>query len=134
MMAPLLESWRILVIDDEPDSIDILKMVLSSVGAIVLTAANGEEGLTIFRREDVKLVLTDLSMPEMDGWQLLDLIREGENGKRTPIIALTAHAMTGDRERVMMVGFDGYLSKPLKIFTLLADLEECLNQAKKSKE
>ena len=126
MAASSLESLRILVIDDEPDSVDILKMVLSTVGATMFTASNGQEGLAIFRREDLDLILTDLSMPDVDGWQLLEQIRKEQNGKKIPVIALTAHAMAGDRERVMTAGFDGYLSKPVKMFTLLADLEECL--------
>jgi CheY-like chemotaxis protein len=134
MVASFLESWRVLVIDDEPDTIDILTIVLASVGVTVLTAANGEEGLTTFRSEDLNLVLTDLAMPEMDGWELLNQIRREENGNKTSIIALTAHAMAGDKERVMAAGFDGYLSKPLKMFTLLADLEECLKQVKKTEE
>jgi CheY-like chemotaxis protein len=131
MAASFLESLRILVIDDEPDSIDILKMVLSTVGATMFTASNGKEGLAVFRREDPNLVLTDLSMPDIDGWQLLEQIRKEENGKKTSVIALTAHAMAGDRERVMTAGFDGYLSKPVKMFTLLDDLEECLKREKK---
>lgn len=121
-----LGGWRVLVIDDEPDSIDVVTMVLSASGATVFTAANGQEALEIFKQRQPTLVLTDLSMPEMDGWQLLQEIRKVQNGHTTPVIALTAHAMIGDKERVLAGGFDGYLSKPLKMFTLLEDLQSCL--------
>jgi len=121
-----LDNWRVLVIDDEPDSIDVVTMVLSASGATVFTAANGQEGLEIFKQHQPTLILTDLSMPEMDGWELIREIRQSKNGHTTPVIALTAHAMSGDKERVLAGGFDGYLSKPLKMFTLLDDLKSCL--------
>jgi len=121
-----LDGWRVLVVDDEPDSIDVVTMVLSASGATVFTAANGQEGLVIFKQRQPTLILTDLSMPEMDGWELIKEIRQSKNGHTTPVIALTAHAMSGDKERVLAGGFDGYLSKPLKMFTLLDDLKSCL--------
>ncbi len=122
-----LASWQVLVVDDEPDSLDVVMMVLSASGATVFAAANGQEGLELFRRMQPSVVLTDLSMPEMDGWQLLQEIRATDHGRSTPVIALTAHAMTGDKERVLAAGFDGYLPKPLKMFTLLDDLERWLH-------
>jgi CheY-like chemotaxis protein len=130
MENPKLDNWRVLVVDDEPDSIDVVTMVLSASGATVFTAANGQDGLEIFKQSQLTLILTDLSMPDMDGWELLKKIRQSENGHTTPVIALTAHAMSGDKERVMAGGFDGYLSKPLKMFTLLDDLKSCLASKK----
>ena len=119
-------TWRVLVVDDEPDSIEILRIVLLAVEATVYTASNGLEALDIFQQEAPSIVLTDLSMPERDGWQLLKDIRRSENGDHTPVIALTAHAMAGDKQRVIEAGFDGYLSKPLRMVTLLQDLQACL--------
>lgn len=121
-----LSTWRVLVVDDEPDSAEIVRLVLLAAEATVFTASNGIEALDIFRRESPTMVLTDLSMPERDGWQLLQDIRSSENGTRTPVLALTAHAMVGDKDRVMEAGFNGYLSKPLRMVTLLADLRACL--------
>lgn len=121
-----LDGLRVLVVDDEPDSIDVVTMVLSASGATVFTATNGQEGLEVFKQRQPTLILTDLSMPQMDGWQLVKEIRQFENGRTTPVIALTAHAMSGDQERVLAGGFDGYLSKPLRMFTLLDDLKSCL--------
>jgi CheY-like chemotaxis protein len=124
-----VSTWRVLLVDDEPDSNEIVKMVLSARGATVFEAADGQEGLEIFRHRRPNLVLTDISMPEVDGWELLQRIRvSGDGLERTPVIALTAHAMIGDRERVLEAGFDGYMSKPLSMLTLVDDLVECLNQ------
>jgi CheY-like chemotaxis protein len=124
-----VSTWRVLLVDDEPDSNEIVKMVLSARGATVFEAADGQEGLEIFRHRRPNLVLTDISMPEVDGWELLQQIRvSGDGLERTPVIALTAHAMVGDRERVLEAGFDGYMSKPLSMLTLVDDLVECLSQ------
>jgi two-component system, cell cycle response regulator DivK len=118
-----LSTWRVLVVDDEEDSIEIVEMVLFAVGAIVYRASNGQEGLAVFSQAQPNLVLTDLSMPEVDGWEMLKAIRKLENGTlRTPVIALTAHAMMGDRDRILAAGFDGYLGKPLHMVTLIEDL------------
>lgn len=119
-------QWRILIVDDEPDSLEIVNMVLSAAGAAVYVASNGKDALRVFEEEHPNIILTDLSMPEIDGWEFLKAIRGRDNGTKLPVIALTAHAMAGDREKVAKAGFDGYLSKPLKMFTLLADLSQCL--------
>lgn len=127
-----IADWQVLVVDDEPDSIEVVRIVLTAAGATVYEAANGNEGLKVFERERLDLVLTDLSMPEVDGWQMLESIRASEDGQQVPIIALTAHAMVGDKERVLEAGFDAYLSKPLKLFSFLDDLAVCLNGLHKS--
>lgn len=132
MALPDVADWRVLVIDDEADSVEVVGLVLTAAGATVWEAANGQEGLAVFKQERPTLVLTDLSMPDMDGWELLKAIRDNEDGRRVPVIALTAHAMTGDRERVLEAGFDGYLSKPLKMFTLVEALLECLGHLDRS--
>lgn len=128
MNTPDLSSLRILVVDDEPDTLEVVRLVLSSVGAEVYEANNGQEAFDLFQQQDFDVVLTDLSMPQVDGWQLLESIRSHPDGQHIPVIALTAHAMVGDRERVLEAGFTGYMKKPLKMFTFLQDLEECLGQ------
>lgn len=120
-------TWRVLVVDDEVDSVEVVDMVLSSVGAVVYQASNGKEGLAAFNKEHPDIVLTDISMPEVDGLAMLKEIRGIENGGgRTPIIALTAHAMVGDKDRILAAGFDGYLAKPLHMTTLVDDVIMCL--------
>ena len=116
-------SWRVLVVDDEEDSIEVVQMVLAAVGASVFSASNGEEGLHVFSSQHPNLVLTDISMPTIDGTAMLKAIRTMENGlTKTPVIALTAHAMVGDKDRFLNEGFDGYLGKPLHMTTLVEDL------------
>jgi CheY-like chemotaxis protein len=122
-------TMRVLVIDDEPDTIEVVSMVLMAAGAQVYDAADGQEGYEVFLREKPDLVLSDLSMPGVDGWQLLQHIRATEGGDHIPVIALTAHAMAGDKERVLAAGFNGYLSKPLKMVNFLSDLQQWLTEA-----
>lgn len=123
---PGVAKWRVLVVDDEPDSLELVRLVLNLYGATVFVAENGVEGFKAFQKEKPTIILTDLSMPERDGWQLLTEIRTASNGTHIPVIALTAHAMTGDKEKVMEAGFDGYLSKPLHMVSFLDDLKACL--------
>jgi CheY-like chemotaxis protein len=126
MVHDIFENRRILVVDDERDSIDIVKIVLSSVGAVVYQAEDGRAALDICLQERPDVVLADISMPVMDGWELLQAIRGADGGKDVTVIALTAHAMSGDRERIINAGFDGYMSKPLTMFTFLEDLSQLL--------
>ena len=118
-------TWRVLVVDDEDDSIEIVQMVLSAVGALVYKASNGAEGLEVFSAERPNLVLTDISMPAIDGSEMLKAIRTREVAyglPKTPVIALTAHTMVGDKDKYLNAGFDGYLGKPLRMMTLVEDL------------
>ena len=85
------ENRRILVVDDERDSIDIVKIVLSSVGAVVYQAEDGQAAFDICLQERPDIVLADISMPVMDGWELLNAIRRADGGKDVTVIALTAH-------------------------------------------
>jgi CheY-like chemotaxis protein len=104
-------------------------MILSAAQATVYQAGDGQEAMEIFFRVNPTLVLTDISMPEMDGWEMLKQIKTSENGSKIPVIALTAHAMQSDKERVIEAGFTGYMSKPFTAFTFLNDLVKCLNSA-----
>ncbi len=117
-----LSTWSVLAVDDEPDSLEVLIEALSMHDASVHGAASGPEALHLLKTLQPTLVITDLSMPEMDGYQLLHKIKRLDGSKGTPVIALTAHAMAGDRERILAAGFDGYVSKPLRIATLVSDI------------
>jgi len=126
-----VSKWRVLIVDDEPDSIEVVRLVLTSAGATVYEAHNGQAALEILYRERPTLVLADLSMPVMDGWEMLKAIQTSEDSYHPPVIALTANAMVSDRERVLAAGFDGYLSKPLRMYTLLEDVTRCLEDVKR---
>ena len=122
-MAPsLLTGWTVLVVDDEPDSLFIPERLLKKCGATVLTANNGRIGLEIASELRPDFIISDLSMPEMSGWELLKSIKNTPILSHIPVIALTAHAMRGDRQRAMEVGFHNYLTKPLRPETFISDV------------
>lgn len=124
-MLPTVEDiagCRILIVDDEPDNLSVIERVLSFHGAKVLTATDGASGLRAAREANPMLVLLDLSMPIMDGWDMHRQMRNDPGMKRIPVIAVTAHAMTEDRQRVYAEGFDGYIMKPFNVPFLLREI------------
>jgi CheY-like chemotaxis protein len=118
----LLKDQKILVIDDEPDSLEVASMLLEMYEADVVTATNGQEGLEVARKHRPVFIISDLSMPEMNGWELLGALKRDRTTLDIPVIALTAHAMDGDRNRAIAAGFHNYLIKPLKPDTFINDL------------
>lgn len=117
-----LENWTILVIDDENDGVEVASRILRFYGAQVHTATNGREALALVSTHKFRLIISDLSMPIMDGWQFIEVIKKNRATTDTPVIALTAHAMPGDRERAMAAGFYNHLTKPLTPATFMSDL------------
>lgn len=124
-----ISTWRILVVDDEPDSLEVVTRVLSFYGATVYTAANGVEALSIVDKVLPTFILMDLSMPKMDGWETLYHLQKDRRTADIPVIALTAHAMQGDRERVLHAGFHSYLTKPLSPATFAGDLLKLFSES-----
>lgn len=124
--ADILNGWNIVVMDDEPDSLEVAEIILTTYGANVHTATNGVEGLEVVRRTHPKLVISDISMPVMDGWEFIHEVKNDRPLMDIPVIALTAHAMTGDRERAIMAGFHNHLTKPLTADTFIHDLLKLL--------
>ncbi len=120
-------QWIVLIVDDEPDNLTVPKEVLSFYGAQVYTAEDGAEGLKVLETVTPTFILLDLSMPKMDGWETIKRIRANPKTARVPVIALTAHAMSGDRERVQEAGFDGYIAKPFWFPTFWSEIERCLS-------
>lgn len=103
---------RIAVIEDNPDNRLLVRAILEDLYTIV-EYASGPEALDGLRAERADLVLLDISLPEMDGTDVLRAIRDDADLRDLPVVALTAHAMTGDRERFLGEGFDGYVAKPI---------------------
>ena len=120
------ESWTVLIIDDDEDNREIASDTFIMFGAVVYTAENGQEGLETMKTLQPTFILLDLSMPVMDGWQTHKALRQNPAWRHIPIIALTAHAMVGDKERVMEAGFDGYIGKPFRIGRVLDEVRFCL--------
>ena len=113
IIPKVLVDWVVVVVEDDPDSLAVARMMLEKAGATVYVAENGHDGLVLIRQQNPRFVLSDISMPVMDGWQL---IKELNNDRRTsniPVIALTAYAMSGDREKALEAGFVNYITKPL---------------------
>ncbi|MCK6580500.1 MAG: response regulator [Anaerolineae bacterium] len=124
----LLDGWEILIVDDEPDSLEVASVILDAYGATVHEAGDGAEALALMKRTRPMLVISDLSMPVMDGWRFLNAIRDDVDLMYTPVIALTAHAMPGDAQRALEAGFNNYLTKPLTVETFMENLVLVLMQ------
>src|SRR5574341_1599682 len=117
-----IANWRVLVVDDHVDSREVAALTLGLQGAQVVGAANGEDALNLLDGWRPTFILLDLSMPVMDGWALLHHLRLNENTASIPVIALTAHAMTGDRDHALEAGFDHYITKPFSPISFVDDL------------
>jgi CheY-like chemotaxis protein len=114
---------NILIVEDNPDNMKLFKAVLGLRGHTVAGLPGGEGMLELFGSQTFDLVLLDIQLPGKDGYQLLEELR-GSSGELPPIVALTAHAMSGDRERAMQAGFDGYLTKPIDVGSFGAEVEK----------
>jgi signal transduction histidine kinase/DNA-binding response OmpR family regulator/HPt (histidine-containing phosphotransfer) domain-containing protein len=125
--AALLQSKinRILLAEDTPTNQKLVQYLLSKRGHIVETAQNGKQALELFQARDYDLVLMDVQMPVMDGFQATEFIRNLADARkaRIPIIAMTAHALKGDAERCLAAGMDAYISKPVKAEELIELIE-----------
>jgi CheY-like chemotaxis protein len=122
----ILRGWNVLVLDDEADSLEVATRILRHYGAMVHTAPNGREGLAQVRAVHPRFVISDLSMPVLDGWGFLYEMKQERDTMEIPIIALTAHAMVGDRQRAIEAGFHNYLTKPLTASTFMSQLLQLL--------
>jgi CheY-like chemotaxis protein len=118
----VLKGHNILVVEDETDSRDVARILLEMYGATVTLAENGQEALEVLQTVKPLFIISDLSMPIMTGWDMIEQIRKDRSFDNIPIIALTAHAMKGDREKAFAAGFHNYLTKPLQPKTFIQDL------------
>ncbi len=110
-----MTSNRVLVVEDNEDNLQLVRFLLERTGYIVLAARNGREGLEVARQELPNLILMDLSLPEMDGWEAAKELKSDSRTACIPLLALTAHTLPGDRKRAFSLGFDGYISKPIDV-------------------
>jgi two-component system cell cycle response regulator DivK len=124
-----MEKKKILIIDDDPRNIFALKLTLKSKGFPVLTASSAAEGMQLMREHsgDIAVVLMDMMMPELDGYEALPQIRKEHPISALPVIAVTAQAMVGDKEKCLEAGADGYLSKPIDVDALMRVIDQYLN-------
>ncbi len=127
---------RILLVEDNSVNETLALRMLQKRGHHVTVARNGRAALEALQRQTPDLVLMDVQMPEMDGFEATAAIRQAEekNGKHLPIIAMTAHAMAGDKERCLAAGMDAYVSKPIRADDLFSVVEQVLSLAKTARE
>ena len=102
----------ILIADDRPSSRELLRIVLQRAGYRVAEAEDGEQAVAVACEAKPDLILLDLQMPKLDGYGALEKLRQNEHCREIPVLALTASAMRGDREKILAAGFTDYLSKP----------------------
>ena len=120
---------KILIVDDSPNNLELLAVVLEFDYSVV-QAENGQKALDVAWAESPDLILMDLSMPIMDGWGALKGLRADERTRETPVLAVTAHALKGDREKAIKAGFDDYVTKPIAADQLMILLDKILSDEK----
>ena len=118
---------KILIVDDEPDGVVPIVKFLAHHGMEILVAENGLEGLAVLTNTIPDLILLDLSMPLMSGWEMLEKLRAIPTTIDIPVIAITAHALKIDKERVLEAGFDGYITKPFRPSIVVKEIMDCLS-------
>ena len=115
---------RILVVEDNEKNMKLFRDVLQASGYETVEATTGEAAIELARSSGPALVLMDVQLPGMDGLEALSHLRDDERTASIPVLALTAQAMRGDRERFLEAGFDGYLSKPVDVIELVNAVRE----------
>jgi len=125
-------ATRILVIEDNPESLELMTYLLRAYGYATLSAADGGEGLKAVKNQVPDLVLCDLQMPAMDGYELARTFRQDPRLAQLPLVAVTASAMKVDREKVMAAGFSGYIIKPIDVKEFVGEVEAFLAPERRS--
>jgi len=120
---------KILIVEDNPDNMKLFTAVLSIRGHRVVGLPGGEQLLPTMRSEAPQVVLLDIQLPGEDGFQLLERLVADLGPALPPVVALTAHAMSGDREKALRAGFSGYLTKPIDVSTFASSVEAFLSHA-----
>jgi CheY-like chemotaxis protein len=120
------ESKKVLIADDTPNGRELVRTVLENSGYQVLEAKNGLEALETARAARPDLIILDLHMPGMDGFGVIETLRREAEFAKTPVMALTASAMRGDKERALELGFTGYVTKPISLTALRNEVARLL--------
>jgi two-component system cell cycle response regulator DivK len=125
-----MSDLQILYIEDNPENRLLVRRVLEAEGYSILEATDGPSGLEMAVAEEPDLILLDINLPEVDGYDLAGQFREISSLDRVPILAVTANVMMGDRERTLEAGCDGYIPKPIDIDRLPAQIEEAFRRGR----
>jgi two-component system cell cycle response regulator DivK len=108
-------GWRVLLVEDNYDNFEMVRFLLERADYTVLGARTGREAVKSAQENKPDVILMDLSLPEMDGWEAAREIKNDPEIANIPLIALTAHTLPGDRKKAMEAGFDNYISKPINV-------------------
>ena len=117
---------KILIVEDNEMNRDMLSRRLARRGYQIAMAVDGEEGIAAAKRENPDLILMDMSLPVVDGWEATRRLKADAGTRTIPVIGLTAHAMAGDRDKVIAAGCDDYDTKPVELPRLLQKIEALL--------
>ena len=123
---------KILYVEDNEDNVYVIEERLVRLGFAFLVAADGAKGIALARSERPDLILMDLSLPVMDGWETTRRLKSAPETKRIPVIALTSHAMVGEREKALAAGCDDFDTKPVHFARLLAKIRALLPEGSPS--
>jgi two-component system, cell cycle response regulator DivK len=120
---------KVLLVEDNEMNRDMLSRRLTRRGFEVVSAVDGQQGIDLARSEKPDIILMDMSLPVMDGWEATRRVKSDDETRNVPVIGLTAHAMSGDRERALEAGCDEYDTKPVEIDRLIGKIERLLGKA-----
>lgn len=123
---------RIVYVEDNDDNLYMLALRLETIGYEVITATNGADGIATAAAERPDLILMDLDLPVVDGWEAIRQLKADPATRNIPIIALTAHAMAGDREKALAAGSDDFDTKPVELDRLLAKIRSALAKGRRN--
>ncbi len=118
---------RILVVEDNTANLDLMVYLLGAFGYMAIPARDGQEALRVTAQEKPDLILCDVHLPKMDGYEVVRRLKSDPESRSIPTVAVTALAMVGDRDRVLRAGFDGYLSKPIDPETFVEQIDGFVN-------
>jgi CheY-like chemotaxis protein len=118
---------RILVIEDNPANLDLMVYLLNAFGHTPLAATDGEEGIALIQHETPHLIICDIQLPKLSGYDIVKWLKADPTLRAIPILAVTAYAMVGDRDKVLAAGFDGYFTKPIQPETFIPQVESFLS-------
>jgi two-component system cell cycle response regulator DivK len=121
-----MSRGRILVVEDNMDSYELVRIMLERNGYETFLAMNGRDGVNAAIKQKPDLILMDLSLPEMNGWEATERIKSNPGTMHIPIFAVTAHALDSDRKRALDAGCDGYITKPLDLLELVQVVDQAL--------
>jgi len=123
-----MSKGRILVVEDNMDTYKLVSFILEKNDYETFLAVNGRDGVNAAIKQIPDLIIMDLSMPEMDGWIAIGLIKKDERTRSIPVITLTAHALPGDRQRAMNAGSDDFITKPMDLGDLVKSVDQWLSK------